>query len=104
MNSATLAAAALKAQRQLDGLSSAPRNRLPRIDSVGNLGRDSSHRRSLISLFTCSDLRSCQVYGSKNLANIEGVEHESVVEFGGGGVKYGRWSVVSPVRPAVRNF
>ena len=43
MNSATLAAAALKAQRQLDGLSSAPRNRLPRIDSVGNLGRDSSH-------------------------------------------------------------
>ena len=41
MNSATLAAAALKAQRQLEGLSSAPRNRLPRIDSVGNLGRDS---------------------------------------------------------------
>ena len=55
-------------------------------------------------VFTCSDLRSCQVYGSKNLANIEGVEHESVVEFGGGGVKYGRWSVVSPVRPAVRNY
>ena len=41
MNSASLAAAALKAQRQLEGLSSAPRNRLPRIDSVGNLGRDS---------------------------------------------------------------
>ena len=48
MNSATLAAAALKAQRQLDGLSSAPRNRLPRIDSVGNLGGDSNHLCSLI--------------------------------------------------------
>ena len=39
-----------------------------------------------------------------SVANIEGVEHESVVEFGGGGVKYGRWSVVSPVRSAVRNY
>ena len=55
-------------------------------------------------IFTCSDLRSCQVYGSKNLANIEGVEHESVVEFGGGGVKYGVRCAVSPVSPAVQNF
>ena len=49
----------------------------------------------VLPLLTCSDLRSCQVYGSKNLANIEGVEHESVVEFGGGGVKYGRWCPLS---------
>ena len=53
MNSATLAAAALKAQRQLEGLSSAPRNRLPRIDSVGNLGRDSVDG-SFVARWFCS--------------------------------------------------
>ena len=53
MNSATLAAAALKAQRQLEGLSSAPRNRLPRIEN-GNLGRTRLSRSGARSASTVS--------------------------------------------------